>query len=301
MYAAPTPFPIPEPAERPSFWIQLGIQLERNVLVTWRNKTSKIVDVCLIIIAVALSAGFEGTLQLTRQHTPAVSFEDLTNGTPAGMYMNMPQFFLHATSSKPSLVQFTMKLGVIASVLLALTATRAITAKRLEFFRESASGYNVNAYFAAINITGFFEYSFQMIIAGGAAFWLRNSISIWFGYVYNFLIIMWLTVSWSLLLPLVVPGNNVVLAAGFFTAFFSLLFSGGLPPIEYTGTSLVKSLCIVFANLILFLVCFSHVNMTEIDCTIAFGQKCYYAQKFTTMEMPLHSYLVAFSVSHGSL
>lgn len=233
MYLPPPPSDFPKAQERPPFWDQLKIQLERNVLVMWRNRFSKIVDVCLIIIAVTLAAGFEGPIQLTRKHAPLVSFRELTSGDPADLYRNFPQFFLHAIYLKAELVQFVLKLGVIASVLLSLTATKAITAKRLEFFRESASGYDVNAYFAAINITGFFEYSIQMIFAGAAAFWLRNSVASWHGYVFNFLMIAWLTVSWSLLLPLIVPGNNVVLAAGFFTAFFSLLFSGGLPPIEY--------------------------------------------------------------------
>ena len=235
LYAPPAPFQIPIPSERPPFWNQLKIQLERNLLVAWRNRSSKIVDICVIIVAITVSAGFEGPLELTRQHVPEVSFADYTAGTPYGIYSNMPQFFLYAVSSKATLVQFTMKLGVVTAVLLGLTATKAITGKRLEFFRESGSGYNVNAYFASVNIIGLFEHSFQMIIAGAAAFWLRNSIAYWYGYIYNFLVVMWLTVSWSLLIPLVVPPDNVTLVAGLFTAFFSLLFSGGLPPIEYTG------------------------------------------------------------------
>jgi hypothetical protein len=44
---------------------------------------------------------------------------------------------------------------------------------------------------------------------------------------------MWLVVSWSLFIPLVVPPNNVVLGVGFFMAFFGLLFSGALAPVQY--------------------------------------------------------------------
>ena len=43
----------------------------------------------------------------------------------------------------------------------------------------------------------------------------------------------WLCTSWALLLPLLVPPKNVVLVVGFFMAFFGLLFSGGLAPVEY--------------------------------------------------------------------
>lgn len=45
--------------------------------------------------------------------------------------------------------RYAMKLGVLISILVALAATKIITSKRKEFFREAASGYSVNAYFCA--------------------------------------------------------------------------------------------------------------------------------------------------------
>ena len=45
--------------------------------------------------------------------------------------------------------------------------------------------------------------------------------------------LMWMVVSWSLFLPLLVPPNNVVLGVGFFIAFFGLLFCGALAPVMY--------------------------------------------------------------------
>jgi hypothetical protein len=130
-----------------------------------------------------------------------------------------------------------LKTGVITAVLVGLTAAKAITEKRLEFFRESASGYNINAYFAAINITSGIEHSLQILLAASAAFWLRNSLAHWGSYCINFLMMAWLCVSWALFLPLLVPPKNVVLVVGFFMAFFGLLFSGGLSPVKYAGTS----------------------------------------------------------------
>jgi len=47
--------------------------------------------------------------------------------------------------------------------------------------------------------------------------------------------LMWITVSWALLIPLLVPANNTVLAVGFFMAFCGLLFSGGIDPVTYKG------------------------------------------------------------------
>jgi hypothetical protein len=130
-----------------------------------------------------------------------------------------------------------LKTGVITAVLVGLTASKAITEKRLEFFRESASGYDINAYFAAINITSGIEQSLQIILPATAAFWLRDSLATFNSYCVSFLMLSWLCVSWGLLIPLLVPPKNVVLVIGFCMAFFGLLFSGGLPPVNYSGKS----------------------------------------------------------------
>jgi ABC-type enterobactin transport system permease subunit len=134
------------------------------------------------------------------------------------------------------LYRYALKTGVITAVLVGLTAAKAITEKRLEFFRESASGYDINAYFAALNITSGIEHSLQAILAASAAFWLRNSLAHWTSYCVSFFMMAWLCVSWALLIPLLVPPKNVVLVVGFFMAFFGLLFSGGLSPTKYKGT-----------------------------------------------------------------
>ena len=86
---------------------------------------------------------------------------------------------------------------------------------------------DINSYFLALNITSTMEHSLQMVIAAGCAYWLRESLTVWYAYQIQFLMLMWLTVSWSLLIPLVVPANNTVLAVGFFMAFFGTLLICG--------------------------------------------------------------------------
>lgn len=128
-----------------------------------------------------------------------------------------------------------MKAGVIAAVLIGLTATKSITDKRLEFFREAASGYDVNAYFLAVNIVATLEHFVQAIVASLAAYWIRDSLAGLGNYFMAFLMLTWLCVSWALLFPLVVAPKNVVVVTGFFMAFFGILFSGGLAPVTYDG------------------------------------------------------------------
>ena len=134
-------------------------------------------------------------------------------------------------------LRYGIKMGVILAVMIGITALKIITTKRKEFFREAGSGYNVNAYTCAINVVATLETSIQIIIAAMFALWLRNSMSTWTSFFVNFLALGWITTSWALLFPLVVPAENVFTVAGFYFVLFSLLFSGGIAPVMYGSES----------------------------------------------------------------
>jgi hypothetical protein len=129
-----------------------------------------------------------------------------------------------------------VSVGVITSVLIALTAVKAITEKRLEFFREAGSGYNINAYFLAVNIFTSVDQGGQVLFAAVIAQWLLDSISSKAVFYVAFLLLGWISVSWALLIPLIAPPKNTTVMLGFFMAFFGLLFSGTSPPVKYEGT-----------------------------------------------------------------
>lgn len=137
-------------------------------------------------------------------------------------------------------LRYGIKMGVILTVLIGLTALKIITSKRKEFFRESGSGYNVNAYTCAINIMATLETSIQVTIAAMFALWLRSSLSTWQNFFVNFLALGWLATSWALLFPLLVPPENVYTVTGFYFVLFSLLFSGGIAPVMYKGESTLR-------------------------------------------------------------
>lgn len=130
--------------------------------------------------------------------------------------------------------RYGLKVGVILAVIVGLTATRMVTSKRVEFFREAGSGYDVNAYFLAVNVMTTVEHSIQLLLVGLAAYWLRDSIVGRASYYVSFLMLAWLTVSWSLLLAVVVPPENIFSIVGFFMALTGMLFSGASPPILYS-------------------------------------------------------------------
>ena len=129
--------------------------------------------------------------------------------------------------------RYGLKAGVILAVIVGLTATKPITEKRIEFFREAGSGYDVNAYFLAINIVTTIEHSIQLLLVGATAYWIRDAVSGRASYYVGFLMLAWLTVSWALLLSVVVPPKNIFNIVGFFMAFSGLLFSGASPPVLY--------------------------------------------------------------------
>ena len=126
-----------------------------------------------------------------------------------------------------------MKVGIILSIIVGLTATTNVTSKRMEFFREAGSGYDLNAYFFAINIFSTIEHSIQVLIAAFFATWIRNPIASYASYYIHFLLLAWLTVAWSMLLPMICSPDTVTLVAGFFFAFCGLVFSGAFTPFGY--------------------------------------------------------------------
>jgi hypothetical protein len=146
--------------------------------------------------------------------------------------------FLSRFDDSPSLLpyclnSYPLKIGIIVAVLVGLQATRILTSKRIEFFREASSGYNINAYFAAINIVATVEHSLQIIIVAFFAAWLRDPLANWFSFFVHFLLLAWICVSWALFVPMIFPPDNVVVIVGFFMAFCGLMISGALPPVKW--------------------------------------------------------------------
>jgi hypothetical protein len=128
-----------------------------------------------------------------------------------------------------------MRLGLILAVLVGISAAKSITDKRIEFFREAASGYDVAAYYLAVNIVATIWHLFQFFLAAVFAFWLRLSLASWKAFYAQLLAMAWLTVSWALLLAIVIPKENVVLTVGFFMAFMGVILSGASDNLRLGG------------------------------------------------------------------
>jgi hypothetical protein len=132
-------------------------------------------------------------------------------------------------------------MGIMVVILVALSATKILTDKRKEFFREAGSGYNVNAYFCAVNVVATLEHSVQIIICAAFDLWLRSSFAEWYSYIATFLLLGWIAVSWALLFPLLVRRDNMVLVTSFCMLLTSFLFSGAS---KYTTVLCMIACCL---------------------------------------------------------
>jgi len=233
----PKPFELPHHTKKQPFRRQLWFHIQRNLLVARRNRANKNNDTMLLLAAVVIVCMMDGILELTVDKNPEINYEYEVMTTPSKAKLQIEkigeQLFAYAAGGFVKIKQHALKLGVIIPVLLGLSASKVLTEKRLELFRESASGYNLNAYYLAVNITATVEHMIQTLLCAVIAIWLRGSIVDYTSSLLNYLMLGWISMSWGLFLPIVVPPKSVVLVISFFMVFFGLLCSGGFPPMEY--------------------------------------------------------------------
>lgn len=230
LYAPPEPYQLPAPVKKPSFFEQLYHQLNRAFLVAWRNRFEKLIDLSIIVVAVIIISALDGVTEVTIDEDPDIPFEIMVRPLQDDLETLFTQLFNFALTRQ---IQYPLKVGIILCVFLGLAGMKVVTSKRLEFFREAGSGYNLNAYFAAINVLATIEHSAQVVISAFFSFWIRSPLAAGGSFYVHFLMLAWVCISWALLIPMVFPLENVTLVGGFFFMFSGLMFSGAFPPIIY--------------------------------------------------------------------
>lgn len=247
-YDPPKPYELPQSTVMPSFGVQFILQMKRTILLAWRNRVTKTIETAIIVLAVTIISFFEGTVSLTEDSVPLVPFEAFIAGQEEVIIAFFQPLFEFSLKGSVGYLRYGVSVGVITSVLIALTSVKAITEKRLEFYREAGSGYNINAYFLAVNIYTSVDQGSQVLCAAVIAQWLLDSISSKAVFYAAFLLLGWISVSWALLIPLFAPPKNTTVMLGFFMAFFGLLFSGTSPPVKYEGKSKDSRFSLFVAN-----------------------------------------------------
>mmetsp|Transcript_31805 Transcript_31805/g.77040 ORF Transcript_31805/g.77040 Transcript_31805/m.77040 type:complete len:1246 (-) Transcript_31805:208-3945(-) len=230
IYEVPAETEVPGAKDKQRFFSQLWTQLRRIVLVSYRNLTAKLVDTIILIVAAVIISLVSGLPEISRNDNPSIEFETLVSFDQTSAPGIVAQLFKYAATIQQT---YPLQIGLITAVLVGLQASRILTSKQLEFFRETSSGYDSNAYLLAVNIMATLETSVQIVIVALIAAMLREPVASWGVFFAHFLAMAWTVVSWSLLFPMVMPAENVSTVLGAFFAFFGLLLSGAVPPIGF--------------------------------------------------------------------
>ncbi|KAL7544721.1 hypothetical protein ACHAWF_008084 [Thalassiosira exigua] len=234
IYEPPTAYALPQPPKAVPFWSQLIVQLRRNCLLTRRNLDSKVIDFGILLVAIFAITLLAGANPQNYNNDPRqLLWVKFTASKEDASVMLQPVVFRYALSGVNQVSVYAMMVGLIMSVLIALPATKIITDKKLEFYREAQSGISATAFYVAAVITTTIEQGIAAIVGSLFAFLVLIPSCTYTGFLANFIMLSWLTVSWALLIAVTVPLDSVKTVCGFFMAFFGLLFCGKVAPGEF--------------------------------------------------------------------
>lgn len=249
-YDSPKAFPLPNMPKAVSALRQLIVQLRRNALLSWRNRDSRQIDCGIILIGVGLMTMMGGVKPNDFNHDPKDLFwvKYVASAHDAAEQLRLA--FFYSIKGISSVVTYAMMVGIIMSVLIALNASKIITDKRQEFFREAQSGVSVSSYYLAAVISSTVEQGLVAVISSIIAYLVLTPSPSYLVYLWNFWMISWLSTSWALLLAILVPLDSVSTFVSFFMAFFGLLFCGKVSPGTYTNLYGSNPVLAVFAGFI---------------------------------------------------
>jgi hypothetical protein len=201
-FDSPEAFPLPiTPAAVPG-WSQLLVQLRRNCLLSWRNRESRLLDCVILLIAVFLMTMLAGVTPSDFDSDPGDLLWIKFIASPEDASQMLPIVFYYSLKGISTVIGYAMMVGLLTSVLIGLNATKIITDKRLEFFREAQSGISVSMYYLAATITTTVEQGFIAILGSALAYLISNPSISYLVFLCNFFLLSWLSVSWAILLAI---------------------------------------------------------------------------------------------------
>lgn len=169
VYNPPDAFALPIMPKKVPAWRQLLIQLRRNSLLSWRNKDARLIDAAILLIAIFLITVLVGhNPDFNRNPRELLWFNFISSAEEAATML--PIIFQYSMTGISEIQQYCLMASVIMSVLIGLSATKIITEKQLQFFRETQGGVSVTAYYLAANITSTVEQGSIAILASVIAY-----------------------------------------------------------------------------------------------------------------------------------
>lgn len=274
---------LPVPGQRKSFYQQFIIQMQRRLLVMKRNSDDEFTAFLSLLFGVFLIALIskkvepvepdpdtddlnyvDGTLDFEQLYRTlivptsdtTVDAQNYTQTQLCNMYLyhdfvrdsvlNMVDYSSKANSK---LNQFTLKMGLVVSIMVAIAAQKPITTKRMEFFREAGSEYNVLAFFLAVTTIFYFDITIKMTFISLVALFFRGTIASSWPFIFNMLTLTWSSAAWGIFYSTWASADNVVMLIGMHMVLGSF-FSGNtdIMTLEDLQNSWLKNLISSFVS-----------------------------------------------------
>lgn len=273
----PTGMELPSKSETPSFWTQFKIQCRRIFLLWYRNWFAKLFDFCLIVAVATIVAYVNGVTKSTLLDYPAVPYDVLTSSDPQQVSPFLPAVFSYSTQAALRMSGAISVITLVTSMVLMISALKALVTYRDNYFRESSSGVGISPYFVAVNVTLLVETALQMFVTGLGVYWARQSLVSARNYLSVFFVMGWLVSSWAVLLPLFISPDSIVIAASVFIALFAVVLSGatqGLGIKEFYDNGFLGFLAGIFP-----------VNRYALEQLIVSEQRCLMQQSGFAIEV----------------
>lgn len=240
----PVPSPLPPLRKMPGFPDQVWNQINRCALLFKRNIHTKILETLIIIVGIIVITLIKKPLQLNEDIDPGIPSEYFimtsVGKDPSLFEVSFNYLFRHTIANARNIISYGSQISTITGILVTLSTAKVLLDKRVEFYREAASGYNINAYFLAVVLFNFLEITVKMILASLCAYALRNSAANPGNYILQFILFGWVSSAWGFLIVFLVPAQSVVLICAFYTIFANLLLSGA-PGAAITYSDIYRS------------------------------------------------------------
>ena len=202
-YDPPEPFDLPSKRVNPGFLNQTFNHFRRCIIQFKRNIAAKLQETVVIVLGAIAVTQLDGSFGLTKDIQPDFDNQffvlSKVNEDTNPFIDVLPVLFHHAISGGVVVVFYLQKLSLVLSLLVALSATKALTAKRVEFFREASSGYDITAYFLAVNVFTTLEVTFKMSkLCFPVTYGVHEYFALLFNFIKLFLLNYLAQLSWGL-------------------------------------------------------------------------------------------------------
>jgi len=268
---------LPVPGKRKSFFQQFIIQMQRRLLVMKRNSDDEFTAFLSLLFAVFIITLLQGktepvevepdtddlnyvdgtlnfeqlyrTLMYPTSDT-TVDVQNYTQTQLCNMYLYhdfvrdaVLNMINYSSVQNADLNTFTLKMGLIISILVAIAAQKPISTKKMEFFREAGSECSVLAFFLAIVIIFYFDITIKMAFISLVCLFFRGTIASSFPFIFNMLTLTWGSAAWGFFYSTWASPENVVMLIGMHMVLASFI-SGNtdIMTLEDLQNSWVKNL-----------------------------------------------------------